>query len=102
MSITMTVYQVFGALINATEVGIPKPNGGSDDGLIAKVLLPVYFWAGVVAVIVIVVAGFIYTTSAGDSSRVNRAKNAILGAVVGLVFVICAFAITQIVQGGVK
>ena len=102
MSVTTMVYQVFAALIDASEVGIPKPNKGSDAGLIANVLNPVYFWAAVIAVIVIVVAGFMYTTSGGDPSKVTRAKNAILGAVIGLVVVLCAFSITWIVQQGVR
>ncbi len=101
MSAQTLLYQ-FAALINATDIGAPKPNGGSDTGLLSSVLMPVYFWAAVVAVIVIVVAGFMYTTSGGDSSKVARAKNAILGAVIGLVIVLLAFSITSIVVGGIR
>ncbi len=96
------VFYYTAALINATNVGIPKPNDGSDKGLLNSILLPVYFWAAVVATIVIVVGGFMYTTSSGDPAKVSRAKNAILGAVVGLIFVITAFTITSIVMEAVK
>lgn len=89
-------------IIKADEIGIPKPNGGNDKGLLSTVLNTVYFWAGVVAVIVIVVAGFMYTTSSGDSGKLSRAKNAILGAIIGLVFIMCAYGVTQIVLGSVK
>jgi Ni,Fe-hydrogenase I cytochrome b subunit len=94
--------RILAALVDASNLGIPKPNGGSDSGFIASVLLPVYFWAGVVAVIVIVVAGFMYTTSGGDPSKLTRAKNAILGAVIGLIFVLMAFVVTSIVLGTFK
>ena len=63
-------------------------------------MYPVYFWAGVIAVVVIVVAGFYYVTSNGNPQQVTRAKNAILGAVVGLIVVLLAFAITAIILGG--
>ena len=96
------LYQ-FAALINAGtgdgQINIPKPGGGNDAGIIKSVLMPVYFWAGVVAVIVIIVAGFMYTISGGDPAKLTRAKNAILGAVIGLVVVLLAFGITSIVLG---
>lgn len=70
----------------------------------ANVFLPnllstVYMWAGIVAVLVIVVAGFFYVTSQGDAAQTKRAKDAILGAVIGLIVVIMAFVITQFVIG---
>ena len=101
MSIPATLEQL-AALIDALDINVPKPNGGSDTGLLRDVLLPVYFWAAVVAVIVIVVAGFMYTTSSGDAAKLTRAKNAILSSVIGLVVVLLAFGITSIVITGVK
>lgn len=59
----------------------------------------VYMVAGIVAVIVIIIAGYMYVTSQGDSSAVTKAKNAILYAVIGLVVIILAFAITWFVIG---
>ena len=58
-----------------------------------------YLLAGIIAVIVIIIGGFMYTTSAGDSSGVTKAKNMILYAVVGLIVIIAAFAITNFVLG---
>ena len=63
-------------------------------------MYPVYFWAGVVAVVVIIAAGFFYVTSSGNPQQLTRAKNAIMGAVVGLIVVLLAFSITAIVLGG--
>lgn len=58
-----------------------------------------YLWAGIICVIIIVVAGFMYVSSAGDASRVTKAKNAIFGAVIGIVVILLAFAITNFVIG---
>ena len=58
-----------------------------------------YFLLGVIAVIIIIVAGIMYTTSAGNSAQVTRAKNALTYAIVGLVVVLLAFTITQFITG---
>ncbi len=82
--------------IDAGSVGIPT---GGGDALLTNILNLVYFIAGAVAVVVIVVAGLMYTLSGGDSARVTKAKNMLLYSVVGLVVVISAFAITNFVIG---
>ena len=66
---------------------------------IGNILNTVYFWAGVVAVVVIVIAGFYYTLSQDNPQQVTRAKNAILGSVVGLAIILVAYTITNIVIG---
>lgn len=66
-------------------------------GNVETLLGTVYFWAGVVAVIVIIVGGIRYATSNGDASQVKSAKNTILYAVVGLVVIMMAAVITQFV-----
>lgn len=71
----------------------------SEGDAIVNTLNVVYFWAGAAAVVVLVIAGFIYVISAGDSSRIAQAKNAIIGAVAGLVVVGMAYAITNFVIG---
>ena len=52
---------------------------------------------GVVAVIMIIVGGFRYITSGGDSSNVSSAKNTIIYALIGLVIVALAQFIVQFV-----
>jgi hypothetical protein len=63
-------------------------------GHITDTLLTV---AGAVAVIIIIIGGISYITSAGDSSRIKVAKDTILYAVIGLVVVIIAYAIVNFV-----
>ncbi len=52
---------------------------------------------GVVSVIMIIVGGFKYITSGGDSGNVSSAKNTILYAIVGLIIVALAQVIVQFV-----
>lgn len=85
-------------IINASDIGIPKAN---DTNLVHNILMPVYFWAGVLAVIVIIIAGYIFVTSNGNAQQVTRAKQAILGAVVGLIVIFVAFVITNFVVASV-
>lgn len=80
------------------------PNAGSSDGgnsLLNDFLNLAYWTGGVVAVIVLIIAGFLYVTSTGDAGKVKTAKNAILYAVIGIVFVLMAAAITAFVRGRV-
>ena len=58
-----------------------------------------YFWATVIAVIVLVIAGFIYATSQGEPGKVAQAKNAMLYTVVGLIVVYMSAAIIMFVNG---
>lgn len=64
---------------------------------IADILNTVYFVAGIVAVVTIVIGGVRYTVSGGDPAGVKAAKDTVLYAVVGLVVVIMAAAITNFV-----
>ena len=86
----------FAQRIDAGDAGIPEANA---DVVVTNILYGIYFLAGIIAVIVIIIAGLTFINSGGDASRVTKAKNQILYAVVGLVVVISAFAITNFVSG---
>lgn len=65
---------------------------------VIKLVINIISWiAGVAAVIMIVVGGFKYITSGGDSSSVSSAKNTIIYALVGLVVVALAQVIVRFV-----
>ena len=61
---------------------------------ITNVLL---FIIGAVSVIMLIIGGFRYVTSQGDSSQVTSAKNTILYAIIGLIIAILAFAVVSFV-----
>lgn len=84
------------ALIKANEVNLKGTQVTSADGALTSIINTVYFMAGIVAVVGIVIGGWLYVTSNGDPGKVSRAKQAVFYSVIGLVIVMVAFAITQL------
>ena len=64
---------------------------------IRNILETVYLWIGIIAAVVIVIGGIFYMISIGDAAKIQRAKSAILYAVIGLIVTLAAFAITNLV-----
>lgn len=63
-------------------------------------LLQVFFGLlGVVALALLMYGGFIWMTAAGDPNKVDKAKKIIQNAIVGLVIIFSAFAITTFLMG---
>ena len=56
---------------------------------------------GFVAVVVIILGGVQYTTSAGDPGKVKKAKDTILYGIIGLVVALLAFAIVNFVLSSI-
>jgi uncharacterized membrane protein len=67
------------------------------DQIVSQIINIMSLVVGVVAVIMIIIGGFKYVTSGGDSGNVTGAKNTILYAVVGLVVVALAQVIVRFV-----
>lgn len=76
------------------------PNQVLND-IIADIINLFSLIVGVVAVIMIIVGGFRYITSGGDSANVGAAKNTILYAIIGLVIVALSQSIVRFVLGRV-
>ncbi|MDR1032533.1 MAG: pilin [Candidatus Nomurabacteria bacterium] len=78
---------------------LPNTNPGAETDILGGILTNVYIIAGVICVIVIITAGIYYAMSAGRSEHLTQAKRAIQYAVIGLVVVTSAFAITAFITG---
>lgn len=65
------------------------------NGLITNVINVLLFVVGIISVVMIIIGGIMYATSAGDAGAVTKAKNTILYAVIGLVVAFLAFAIVN-------
>lgn len=87
------------AAIPADQVNIPKAeiNGVQFQNLFSVVL----GIAGIVAVIVVIIGGIRYSISQGNSGELQKAKDIIVYALVGLFFVMFGFVIIQFVTGRV-
>lgn len=72
------------------------------DGLapaLSNIITNVIAILGLVAVIAIIVGGVSYMTASGDQSKIKKAKDTILYAVIGLVVVLLSYAIVNWVIG---
>jgi hypothetical protein len=84
--------------------GVDDCANADDTGVknLVKTIINVLSWViGVVSVIMIIVGGFRYIISSGDSGQVTSAKNTIMYAIVGLVIVLFAQVIVRFVIGSV-
>lgn len=109
-SLTIGLFGVF-AFVPVSTVGAIDPlagacednpdseicaNQGEDaSDLVSTIINVLLFLVGTLSVIMIIVSAIFYVTSAGDSSKVARAKNTLLYSIVGLVLSILAFAIVN-------
>ena len=64
---------------------------------VGNVISTVYTWVGIIAVIMIIIGGIMYSTSAGNPKKVKTAKDTIFYALIGLIVALSAFAITNFV-----
>ena len=65
--------------------------------VVASVIRTVLSLLGVIFIVLIIYAGFLWMTSAGNEEKVTKAKNIMSAAVIGLVIVLSAYAITVFV-----
>ncbi len=82
---------------NLNQPGGCTADTGSFSGILATIINVLSLVVGIVAVIMIIIAGFNYVTSNGDDSKVSTAKKAIINAIVGLIIVVAAQAIVRFV-----
>lgn len=66
---------------------------------IVAILNWAYVIMGMVAVVGIIFGAVVWTTSRGDSAKVEKGRNAVLYSVIGLFIVMSAAAITNLVAG---
>lgn len=83
--------------------GCSTPQGSPTvNGVINTVINIISAFVGVVAVIMIIFAGFKYVTSGGDASKISSAKNTLIYAIVGIIVagisqIIVRFVVTKII-----
>jgi hypothetical protein len=70
---------------------------GGISSLIASIVNILSWVVGVAAVIMVLVGGFRYVTSAGDTNAISAAKNTILYAIIGLVIALLSQGLVRFV-----
>ncbi len=87
--------------LGAGKYGIGKNQGaqGANDisEVIGKIIKLLLSFVGGLSVLIIVIAGFVYVTSAGDENKTEEAKRWIIYAIVGLIVSLLAWVIINTV-----
>lgn len=76
----------------------PPPVSISLPELVQQVLTWILGFAIVVAVVVIIVAGYMYITAAGDEAKIKKATTTLTWAIVGLIVAFVAMLLVQFVM----
>lgn len=96
--------------LSSSSIGKVNPGSGSADpglipvdpkadlqGNVTNIINGVIAILGFACVVVMIIGGVQYMTSAGDTQKVTKAKNTILYGLIGLVICVLAFAIVNFV-----
>lgn len=70
-------------------------------GIFGTITSTLIYLVGALSVIMLIVGGLRYVTSAGDSKRVTDAKNTITYSIVGVIVSLLAYAIIKFVTGAI-
>ncbi len=65
--------------------------------IVSNVIKILLSFLGIIFVVLIIYAGFLWMTAAGDENKISKAKTLIAGAIIGLAIVLAAYAITYYV-----
>lgn len=76
----------------------PSNSTEASSKLISRLALFVVAISGTVFLVKIVMAGYAYLTSAGDQTKIQNATKEIANALIGLIIVVSAFFIVQILE----
>lgn len=75
--------------------GTPEHFVDEDNGIVNIIINTMLFIVGVLSVIMIIYGGILYTTAHGDKNQVDKAKNTLIYAIVGLIVAIIAYALVN-------
>jgi uncharacterized membrane protein YidH (DUF202 family) len=85
--------------VNNANVGLPGANDTDPRNMAISIVTYLMTFLGIIAVIVILYGGFQWLTAGGNEDKVGSAKKTIIAGIIGLVIIIAAYAIVQIVVG---
>lgn len=85
-------------LVNAQSVVLQNPiKIDSPFNLIATVIRFAISFAGIIAMVYIIIGGFYWLTAAGSSDRINKGKGTLLWAFFGLLVVFGSYVFLQVI-----
>jgi hypothetical protein len=85
--------------------GVNLPQGTENNALESAVISltnTALTYVGLIAVIMMIIAGFLYLTAAGSTSRIDDAKNIIQNSILGIGLILLSFVLTNFVYELIK
>ncbi len=82
-----------------TTAGVGSAATASLPDVVGRVINVVLGFIGILLLIYILYAGFLWMTAGGEDKKVEQAKTMIKNSIIGLLIIIAAFAITNFVLG---
>jgi hypothetical protein len=70
-------------------------------GLITNIIRIILYLSGALGIIFLIVGGIYYVLSAGDPSRIKRAKEILVNVITGLVIILVAYAVVTYISSGI-
>jgi hypothetical protein len=83
-------------LSNASSSGLPETTIYS---LISRTMNWLLAILGFLGIIGFVIAGILYLTAAGDEGQIDKAKNAMMYSIIGVIVALIGFVVIQAVEG---
>jgi len=84
-----------GVCANNGDSAVCANKDDSSDSFVGAIVNTLLFVVGFVSVIMIIIGGLLYITSAGNSASVTKAKNTLTFAIVGVIVSFLAYAIVN-------
>jgi hypothetical protein len=75
--------------------GFDMSNVDNPEDMIASIIQYILSFLGVIFIILVIYAGFLWMTAAGDEEQITKAKDIMISAVIGIVIVLSAYIITS-------
>jgi hypothetical protein len=84
-----------GSVGNSAGIG----SGGGLTQMVGNLINVALGFLGVVFLVLMLYAGFLWMTAQGDDTKVKKAKDMIFQAIIGLIIIVAAYALTSFVMG---
>lgn len=82
-------------------IGSAYPQGAREDLNVQQFVKKIIDWAlyiaAIIAVIFIIIGGYMYITSAGDPGKAGKGRTTLVNALIGLAIIVLSYLIVQIV-----
>lgn len=82
----------------APKIGYDSDSNRDPEYYVGTILSVVFSFMGLIFLILIIYSGIVWMTAQGNTSQIDKAKNTIVKAIVGLVICLSAYAITYFVM----